>query len=256
MITKAQITQRAGRDGVPAQTVERDYVLAHIIAGFASLEDNHGVVFKGGTALRLCHFENYRYSADLDFSMIEGNVADGYEVIHAALGQASGIIENLYLTTDKSPARIAYTGPLGRERRLKLDIADNELVLETEELSLIPRWDDLSTDACVPAYTLNEIAGEKLRCVMQRLQCRDLYDLFLLFDEAQVDSSDAARIFTRKARHRGIDPDNFADKYRERVDRYRERWAKELSEHVQGEVPHFEALERGVARGLRRANLL
>ena len=112
MITRAQITQRAERDGVSAQTVERDYVLAHIIAGFASLEDNHGVVFKGGTALRLCHFENYRYSADLDFSMIKGNTADGYEVIHAALGQASGIIENLYLTTDKSPARIAYTGPL------------------------------------------------------------------------------------------------------------------------------------------------
>ena len=79
MITKAQITQRAERDGVPAQTVERDYVLAHIIAGFASLEENHGVVFKGGTALRLCHFENYRYSADLDFSMIEGNAADGID---------------------------------------------------------------------------------------------------------------------------------------------------------------------------------
>jgi uncharacterized protein len=255
MITKAQITQRAANDSVPARTVERDYVLAHIIAGFAALEDDHGVVFKGGTALRLCYFEDYRYSADLDFSMIEGSTADGYAVIDAALGEASNIIENLYLT-DKSPTRIAYTGPLGRERTLKLDIADDELVLETDGLSLIQRWDDLPTSAYVPGYTLNEIAGEKIRCVMQRLQCRDLFDLSLLFDEAQVDPYDAAQVFIPKAEHRGIDPDKFAQKYLERIDQYRERWEKELSEHVQGDVPHFDALERGVARGLRSANLL
>ena len=33
MSNRAQITRQAARDGVPAPTVERDYVLAHIIAG-------------------------------------------------------------------------------------------------------------------------------------------------------------------------------------------------------------------------------
>ena len=42
MTNKAQITQQAARDEVPAPTVERDYVLAHIIAGLASLGDDHG----------------------------------------------------------------------------------------------------------------------------------------------------------------------------------------------------------------------
>ena len=37
MITAAPITQRAAEDEVNARTVERDYVLAHIIAGFAAL---------------------------------------------------------------------------------------------------------------------------------------------------------------------------------------------------------------------------
>ncbi len=35
MITKAHITRRAAQDNVPAVTVERDYVLAHVIAGAA-----------------------------------------------------------------------------------------------------------------------------------------------------------------------------------------------------------------------------
>ena len=40
------ITQQAERDGVSAPTVERDYVLAHIIAGLGSLGSDHGLVFR------------------------------------------------------------------------------------------------------------------------------------------------------------------------------------------------------------------
>ncbi len=64
MITRAQITRRASRDGVPARTVEKDYVLAHIVAAVANLGEDSPLIFKGGTSLRLCHFEDYRYSAD------------------------------------------------------------------------------------------------------------------------------------------------------------------------------------------------
>ena len=70
MTNRAQITRQAARDGVSAPTVERDYVLAHIIAALGALDDSHGLVFKGGTALRLCYFEDYRYSADLEVAPV------------------------------------------------------------------------------------------------------------------------------------------------------------------------------------------
>ena len=50
MTNRAQITRQAARDGVPAPTVERDYVLAHIIAALGAIDASHGLVFKGGTA--------------------------------------------------------------------------------------------------------------------------------------------------------------------------------------------------------------
>jgi predicted nucleotidyltransferase component of viral defense system len=255
MITKAHITRRAAQDNVPAKTVERDYVLAHVIAGIAALGNDTGLVFKGGTALRLCHFDDYRYSADLDFSLVSGSMKDGYEAITRALVNTDGSIQGLHLTDDEPP-RLAYVGPLGRERTLKLDLADDEMVLSTERQRLLPRWPDLPEDASVHVYTLLEIAGEKLRCVLQRLQCRDLYDLFLLFEEAQVDATEAALVFRPKAEHRGIDPDAFAARYRERIDQYRKRWDVELREHVPGEIPHFGDVERRVTRHLRRAGLL
>jgi len=255
MITKAHITRRAAQDNVPAVTVERDYVLAHVIAGFATLGDDTRLVFKGGTALRFCHTDDYRYSADLDFSLVSGSVEDGYKVMARALENAGGSVEGLHLTDDELP-RIAYVGPLGRERSLKLDLADGELVLNTESRRLLPRWPDLPQDASVHMYTLLEIAGEKLRCVIQRLQCRDLFDLFLLFEEMRVDATEAAMVFRPKAEHRRIDPDAFAMRYRERINQYRKRWEAELREHVAGEIPHFGDVERRVTRHLRRAGLL
>jgi hypothetical protein len=255
MITQAPITQRAARDDVHAKTVERDYVLAHIIAGFAALGNDTGLVFKGGTALRLCYFDDYRYSADLDFSIVAGSEADAFATVDQALNNAGEIIPGMQLT-NSIPPRIAYVGPLGRERTLKLDIATDELVLNTGQQGLLPRWPDLPNDANVFVYTLPEIAGEKIRCILQRLQCRDLLDLSLLFEAGRVDAVEAAQIFVPKAEHRGIDPTSLADRYTQRIDQYRDRWEDELREHVAGEIPHFERVERHVTRSLRRAGLL
>jgi predicted nucleotidyltransferase component of viral defense system len=46
-------------------------VLAHVLAAISRSDRAGQMVFKGGTALRLCHFEAYRYSADLDFTLID-----------------------------------------------------------------------------------------------------------------------------------------------------------------------------------------
>jgi len=255
VITRAQITRRADEDGVPARTVERDYVLAHIIAGLASLGRDTGLVFKGGTALRLCHFEDYRYSADLDFSILTGSSDDAYATLMETFDVTGGAASDLQLT-DHEPPRVAYVGPLGRERTLKLDLADDELVLNTEIRTLIPRWPDLPPNVSLPIYTLTEIAGEKLRCILQRLQCRDLFDLSLLLGEGQVDVMDAADVFRPKAEHRDIDPDTFAAWYTQRIEQYRQRWETELREHLAGDVPHFDNVVRGISRALRRGNLL
>ena len=90
-----------------------------MIAGIATLGSDTGLVFKGGTALRLCHFDDYRYSADLDFSLVALSIEDAYELITSALKSTAGSIKGLRLTDDE-PSRIAYVGQLGRERTLKL----------------------------------------------------------------------------------------------------------------------------------------
>ena len=41
MITSSRLIQQADTDGVPTPTVERDYVLTHVLAAIASTLDQH-----------------------------------------------------------------------------------------------------------------------------------------------------------------------------------------------------------------------
>lgn len=252
MTSKAQITKIASRDGVDARVVERDYVLAHLVAIISSHDTDGSFIFKGGTALRLLHFESYRYSADLDYSVIKGSALEARESIRGALAQARPETIKELSFGGSSSGHISYVGPLGAARTIKLDLANDELVVSTERRPLLRRWPDVP-EVSVAAYTTLEITAEKLRCILQRLQCRDLVDLYLLLDDQ--DPTSAAELFRRKAAHRGIDATTFAEKFEKRLQSYKKRWEQELAEYL-SEVPRLEEVERSLRRALRRAKLL
>ncbi len=251
MIPRQQIVRAADRDGVPAPTVERDYVLSHIVAALAVDPGAEDLVLKGGTALRLCYFEEFRYSADLDLS-VSGTAESALPIISRALNacrEAIGFTE-LVLTTEAKP-RIGYLGPLDRRRDIKLDLDVGELVFPSECSKLIPRYGDLAETSGMVTYGLDQIAAEKLRCVIQRLQCRDIYDLHSLLHDADVDVVSAWEMFGEKARHRGLDPGTFFDRLENRTPAYRDRWADELSVHIGADVPDFDTVLRQLRRRLR-----
>ncbi len=252
LIARHLLTRIADRDGVTAPVVERDYVLTHVVNGLALLPSPDGLVFKGGTALRLCFFDDFRYSADLDFSLIDLTEDQALALIRRALGDTAARVEFPHLELlDGPPPSISYEGPLGRERRIKVDLAADELVVEAERKRLIDRYPDQSQPPpTISAYTLNEVGAEKLRCVIQRLQCRDPFDLHRLLVMEGIDPGHAWDVFERKARHKGIDPATFSARLDAREPEYERRWDQELSEHVQ-QIPQFESTIRELRRTLR-----
>lgn len=96
-------------------------------------------------------------------------------------------------------------------------------------------WPDLPETGPIRVYTVEEIAAERLRCVMQRMQCGDLLDLWHLFEDARVDPSDAAEMFWPKAKHRGLKPEGFQASYRIKLAQYRRHWTTELADHLTGD---------------------
>jgi predicted nucleotidyltransferase component of viral defense system len=210
VIHRNQLIRKADQDGLSARIVERDYVLVHTLSAISKRDARGQVVFKGGTALRLCHFEDYRYSADLDFSLVNG------------------------LSIDDS-----------------LDLANDEHVECTTILPIAKRYEDQGSQQCL-VYTLEEIAAEKLRCVLQRQQCRDLYDLHELLVTHGVDAQLLWPAFERKARHRERDPADFAKRFESLAPEWKRLWAGELGDYVNSPPP-FDSVLRAVRRELRFA---
>jgi predicted nucleotidyltransferase component of viral defense system len=251
VIPHSQFTRIADEHEVDAKTVERDYVLTHVVAAVGTYSADQGLVFKGGTALRLCYFENYRYSADLDFSLLaDGDPKTALKSVAQALASVADQIALPHLALTDDGKGIEYEGPLGRRRRIKLDIATDELVEESESRVLLPRYGDQGT-AEIEVYTLGEIAAEKLRCVIQRLQTRDLFDLNELFVVNEIAAEKVWPSFERKARHKQIEPSKFAERFEKRVPQWRAGWDAEMAEHLGGEPDRFETVERAVRRALR-----
>jgi uncharacterized protein len=260
VITRHVLARQATTDGVSAAVVERDYVLAHIVAQLSQAKPDDGghLIFKGGTALRFVHLVDFRYSADLDFSVVDGTEDVAIASLAAVLAAAQQCAKLTHLALAQGAmTSIEYIGPLGaaKPRRIKLDVSADEYVESVEQRIIRDVWPDLPEPRPFEIYSLDEIAAEKLRCVLQRVQCRDLYDLYRLSDDVGVNLADVQPLFRRKAETKGLDPASFRERFEDRVARYKSRWSTEMTEHL-GDVPRFDDVVRIVRRHLRNAGML
>jgi predicted nucleotidyltransferase component of viral defense system len=74
VISRQEIIGAAREQGLNADVVEKDYVLGWLLMGIAKHPLLSRWVFKGGTCLKKCFFETYRFSEDLDFTIPDGVV--------------------------------------------------------------------------------------------------------------------------------------------------------------------------------------
>ena len=77
MISKNELLEHAKAFSLNPEIVEKDYILGWILAGIAHNQHiNNSWVFKGGTCLKKCYFETYRFSEDLDFTILDSSQID------------------------------------------------------------------------------------------------------------------------------------------------------------------------------------
>ena len=203
MIGRQEILDFSRELGLRPDIVEKDYMLGWLLAGIsgnARLRD--GWIFKGGTCLKKCYFETYRFSEDLDFTiaapelMDEQLLVDAFKEIAAWIYENAGIEiprETIRFDTYQNPramicieGRIHYRGPLGfrgEAPRVKLDLTAKEiLALDPNDQEVHHPYSDSPTAGIrIKSYCYEEIFAEKLRALAERLRPRDLYDVVHLF---------------------------------------------------------------------------
>ncbi len=268
MIKPGEIQQNARDAGVRDQQIEKDYVLSWILQGISQHEHlSKMITFKGGTVLKKFYFKDYRFSEDLDFTLLNNNAAtneilfkyfkDIFVYIQEEVNIPLEIIDNHEYKDDGINFYISYVGPLGghgSHKRVKVDISRSEQ-LEFEpvfQLTLSGYSDQESYQLL--CYSLEEVLVEKMRSVMQRMQARDFYDIWYLLEMHGLEIDFYLKEFAKKCTSKGLNPAEFRDKLAQRLPQYKGRWQKSLSEQIQV-LPDFDKVERETMRQLRRISL-
>lgn len=233
MIAKAELLEAAKSFGLLPQVVEKDYVLGWILWAIYNNQQLSEIwIFKGGTCLKKAYFETYRFSEDLDFTVLN---ADGqnesflrrvFSEIASSVYDRCGIelpSESFYLNCFKNDrgdqqaeVRVGYRGPLGQRGdlpRLKLDLLAGEPVVAEPQKRLIhhPYADCPESGIYSLCYCYEEVFAEKTRALGERARPRDLYDVISMYRNQDLtpDLKILRSILKQKCRHKGIEVPTF-----------------------------------------------
>jgi len=198
MIKSGEIQSIAAKYKVRDRQIEKDYIISWILYGISQNEFLFkNLAFKGGTVLKKVYFPEYRFSEDLDFSLIEKAV-----IIDDIWQEIEQIFEFIYdesriqlslksqheHVTGSFNFYISYAGPLGGTKDVKVDITkDEKFFYALEEKTIFREYSDLEEVYSLNCYSLSEIVVEKMVALMGRTIARDLYDLWYLFYEEDLD---------------------------------------------------------------------
>ena len=230
MITYAELKKISAEKKIEVSQIEKDYLLGWILAGlFTDKTISKSWLFKGGTCLRKCFFEDYRYSEDLDFTICGQKTID-QESFHKSVERLAewvlketgieivphrSIIEVLHNTSNQKiiQGRICYRGfssPTSSKSwpKIKLDVTSDEVVVEPgEDRKIIhPYSDQVSINQyTVKTYSFYDLLAEKVRALFERARPRDLYDVVEIFKRtSSIDSTKFKKVLKEKCLYKNL----------------------------------------------------
>ncbi len=72
MIDSRELLAAANKFGLRPDVIEKDYILGWLLSGIYNDPILSATwLFKGGTCLKKCWFDTYRFSEDLDFTILK-----------------------------------------------------------------------------------------------------------------------------------------------------------------------------------------
>jgi predicted nucleotidyltransferase component of viral defense system len=269
MIKPGEIDKIAVAQSVRATQIQKDYVISWILWGISQndfLKEN--MVFKGGTCLKKIHFDDYRFSEDMDFTLLNDEVSNDEiienfnatfkEVLQASripLSIADGSFD-IHKDSGSIKFKIDYEGPHGKDS-IKVDITRGEkMVFDVENRKVFNQYSDLEEEdeIIIKSYSLNEVLVEKMAALMGRTIPRDLYDFDYLLEEEGLKLEDVFIEFMLKAENKGHDPKNLLAKVSAKEATFKRDWETSLSNQMKKEdLPEFKNLWRKALSNIKEA---
>ena len=225
LITRTDLNERINEWGIREDVVEKDYVIGWALWGIGvDPVLSASWAFKGGTCLKKCYLETYRFSEDLDFTVLPGGPGEPGQVIPLL----KTVLERVYDESGidfqardpvmrvrpdgrSAEGRIYYRGPRNAPgvASIRIDLTVAEQVVRPTVLRPIAHEypDPLPSPAEVRCYSFEEAFAEKLRAMGERARPRDLYDIITLYRRSAVlpDTDVILAVYREKCESKGVD---------------------------------------------------
>lgn len=259
MIKQKEISDIAALKGVPKTTIDKDWVLGHFLNAFFSFSHNQSnFIFKGGTCLRKCYIKDYRFSEDLDFTLVNKDFVVDKSFINDVIKKAESLssvkfhLNSLQLQIHNNIPQgylveIKFWGadhhpnqkPLSPSRwqsNIHLDISFSEkLLLPAVEKQIMHQYSDYEIiQYKANCYDFRELLAEKIRALKQRNRPRDVFDVWylskLIYPEDYVE---IANLLYEKSKYKGHEingPEDFVNEEKAEINKI--SWNRSLSHQL------------------------
>jgi predicted nucleotidyltransferase component of viral defense system len=223
VISRDELLLQAEAFDLNEADVQRDYLFGWMISGIFRVSSlAHRATLKGGNALRKGYLPGTRFSDDLDFSTADS--LDGGAVLQELNRVCEYASDATQVRFDFGRNRLAGEQQIDPQRHvykyqlyfkdfiggrdhltisLRVDMTEyDRLYLPVQERQLIHPYSD--ADVCttpIRCVKLEEALADKLKCLLQRRYCYDLFDLVygaFIAREIQVDRAELMNVFLRK----------------------------------------------------------
>ncbi len=224
MISRIDIEQRVREWGLRKDVVEKDYVIGWVLWGIGRNNVLRDLwAFKGGTSLKKCFIEAYRFSEDLDFTVLPNGPVHPDDVQPYLLDILNDVAQNSGIDFSRrepllkghpsgayTEGRVYYIGPRATPgvASIKLDLSASERVVRPTVFRSVshPYPDAPHEPGTVRCYCFEEVFAEKIRAMGERGRPRDLYDIINLFrrEDLATDPTEIRAILVEKCDSKGV----------------------------------------------------
>lgn len=253
MIQPSEISKLAHRLGLGDKTIEKDYILTWVLNAIANSPLRNQLAFKGGTAIKKMYVPQYRFSEDLDFTVLDLELTnEALQVATVSLFPWLKREANLTLAFRKVDVHssgnptlfLNYIGPLQGDissRFLKVDFTrDESLAYPLQNLRIQSTYSDFQNQkAVLQVYSLEEILAEKMRSLLTRTEPRDLYDVHYMLTNKMVDIKKMTFGMAPKFETKGFTIGDLKTILAKRQATFNQLWESRL----RGQMPEIPSLE-------------
>lgn len=277
MILQKEIATISEQLSVSKSVIDKDWMLGHFIAAiFNEPELKETLIFKGGTCLKKCWFEEYRFSEDLDFTsksqeleltqdhlkFITKYIEDNTEVKTHIFSlkplkfqdKLTGYEAIIKFWGADHPRNIMPPTPDRWQTKIKIEIILYEkMIFDVSQRKVShPYSDTLKLETTIPCYKIEEVLAEKLRALIQRSYTapRDYYDIWYLSNNfPNLDWKSIIDAFNKKMKFKNLEFTGIEQLINPKSDKaLKGAWKNSLGHQIQPDkLPDYETV---------RANLL